>query len=215
MGRRAAGVLVMALLAMGRAVAAEPIVTSGEGALDPQRVSRLIQAVEPAIRGYPPQFRDRAHRDAVVASMTQAVGELSKMDFTGQTDVALLTDVAHLLAMGHNLDLGTAARAKSTFEQVLALAPDDRRANFLFGMYLVATQQFHFDSLPYLEKALALGAGDARFPLGILYAERGEQDKSLSTLESYAADYPNDRRVRQVIEAVRAGRLKRQTVEAP
>lgn len=213
MSIRAASLIVLALIAMARVIAAEPRVTSSEGALDPERVSSLIRSVEPAIRGYPPQFRDRAHRNSVVASMTQAVGELSKIDLTTQTNVALLTDVAHLLAMGHNLDLGTGVRAKSTFEQALALAPDDRRANFLFGMYLVATQQFHSDSQPYLEKALALGESDTRFPLGILYAERGEQEKSLVMLEAYAADYPNDTRVRRVIDAVRAGRLKRQMSE--
>jgi Tfp pilus assembly protein PilF len=110
--------------------------------------------------------------------------------------------------MAHNINLGTAAKAKRTFEQAISLNPEDRRANYLFGMFLASTQTFHFDGLPYLEKAYSLGEKDAQFTIGLLLVEKGEKEKGLAMLEASSKEHPESEHTRKVIESIKNGSLE-------
>ena len=183
-------------------------VLAADGSIDPGRLQAFIASVEPSIRSYPPQFRDQAHRDEIMA-LTQKVGtELINMDYASVSDPGLVTDVAHVLAMAHNLDFDTARQAKQWFEAALAASPNDRRTNYLFGMFLVSTRTHFFESEPYLEAALALGEDDALYTLGLVALRKGDQDKALEMLTAYRDNNPDNQRVEQMIDAIEDGTLK-------
>jgi tetratricopeptide (TPR) repeat protein len=107
----------------------------------------------------------------------------------------------------HNLDLPTSLKAKQAFERAIAINPNDRRANYLFGMFLISTKAYHFDSLPYLQKAYALGEEDALFSIGMLLVRKDEKAKGLEALEKYAKVRPESVQTRRVIEGIKNGTL--------
>lgn len=93
------------------------------------------------------------------------------------SDVNILIDFGCILSMGHNLDLGTSELSKQYFEKALKIEPNNVKANYLFGMFLVSTRKYFYDSIPYLEKALKLGKEDARFSLGLVYLRQKKLKK--------------------------------------
>jgi hypothetical protein len=183
-------------------------VLSADGKLDPAKLELFVAWVEPSIRQYPPRFKDKEHQDQVVGATQGVVKELLATDTSQVKDQKTVTNVAHTFAMAHNIDLGTAKQAHATFEKAISLNPEDRRTNYLFGMFLIATKAHHFDGLPYLEKALALGERDALFSIGLLLVEKGENEKGLVALETYAKEHPEDTHTRKIIQAIKDGKLK-------
>jgi predicted Zn-dependent protease len=116
--------------------------------------------------------------------------------------------MGYLHTLGHNLDLaGSAQKAVEAFTALLALAPDDRRGNFRYGMFLATTTKVA-DAIPYLEKAKSLGVVAAEYPLGMAYTAVGERAKALENLESYSKRVPGDGNVVKVIDAVRKGNIE-------
>ncbi|MEO0509423.1 MAG: hypothetical protein AAF065_06160 [Verrucomicrobiota bacterium] len=136
------------------------------------------------------------------------------MDPAQIKDVSLLTDLAYILSMGHNLDMGTAELSKNFFEGALKREPNNRRANYLMGMFLVSTRKYQFDSVPYLEKALELGEKDAEFTLGLIAVNQGRRDEGLRMLKNYSDDYPNNEHVKQIIEAIEKEELEFKTSDS-
>ncbi|HRE15674.1 MAG TPA: tetratricopeptide repeat protein [Rhodocyclaceae bacterium] len=194
------------LLAALPALAQVDIATS-RGALDEQRLAAFVNSVEPYIKEWPPRFRDQSQRAELLNSVASAIKQLSKIDLSAIKKQQVLVDVAHLYAMAHNLDFNTAAQAKSTFEKAIAIDPNDRRTNYRYGMFLISTRAFHFESLPYLEKALELGEKDALFSIGLLQIEKGNKEKGLAALERYLQEHPESQHTRKVIQAVKDGKL--------
>lgn len=179
-----------------------------DGKPSASHVSAFVASVEPFIREYPPRFKDNQHQEQVLGATKQVVVELETADLSSVKDQKLLTDIAHTFAMAHNVNLGTAPKAKSTFESALALNPNDRRTNYLFGMFLISTRAYHFDALPYLEKAHSLGEKDALFSIGLLLVQKGEKQKGLEALEAYAREHPESSHAQRVIKGIKDGTLK-------
>ncbi len=192
------------------AEAADPVtsVSNSAGKLNVAKVEEFISWAAPFIKQYPPRFQDEAHQKQVVDVTRHVVSELDSVDFSSVKDQKLITNAAFIYAMAHNVDLGTAPKAKNTFEKAVALNPNDRSANYLFGMFLASTQAFHFESLPYLEKAYVLGEKDAQFTIGLLLVEKGDKEKGLVILEAYAKEHPESEHTKKVIKRIRDGSLK-------
>lgn len=206
-GFRAAALLMLLVCGSSWAAAGGALLLDDQRKLDPGKLSRFLAEVEPYIRGWPPRFRDAEHQKQLTGQVTQAVSEIDALGIGNIPDAAQLTYVAQILAMGHNLDMPTAGKARVAFEAVLAKNPESRRANYLLGMMLISTKSHHFESLPYLEKAYALGEMDALFSIGLLQLEQGEKEKGLESLERYSRARPELEHPRRVIQAVKDGKL--------
>jgi hypothetical protein len=83
----------------------------------------------------------------------EMVDELNALDLSDVKDSDVLTSIAFIFSMAHNLDLGTAPKAKEVFERSLSMNPDNLRSNYLFGMFLVSTREHHFDAPPVPRKS--------------------------------------------------------------
>ena len=171
-------------------------------------VTQYIALVEPYIREYPPKFEGEEHKKRIVSSTNNVINELVGIDFGKIKDVDLLVDIAHIFSMGHNLDLGTASASKTIFEHALSVDSSNARANYLFGMFLVSTKKYLFESEKYLKKALELGKTEAKYSLALLQIQKGHADVGLKMLEEYIAEYPENSRAKKVIESLKRGELK-------
>jgi tetratricopeptide (TPR) repeat protein len=171
-------------------------------------LDQILDDIGSHAEGYPPHFdsvddRQRAEHDvSVIASLLDPLAG----GFSRNTE--LLLRMGYLHTLGHNLDLaGSAQKAVEAFTALLALAPDDRRGNFRYGMFLATTTKVA-DAIPYLEKAKSLGVVAAEYPLGMAYTAVGERAKALENLESYSKRVPGDGNVVKVIDAVRKGNIE-------
>jgi tetratricopeptide (TPR) repeat protein len=202
-------VMFVWLFAITLAQGSEPkfSVSGPAGQLDPALVAKFVAWVEPSIKQYPPRFNDKAMQKQVTEATRHVVSELDAADLSSSNNQELVTNAAFIYAMAYNIDLGTAPKAKRTFELAIALNPDDRRANYLFGMFLASTKKLHSDALRYLERADELGEKDAQFTIGLLLVEKGEKEKGLALLESYAKQHPESEHTRKVIESIKNGTL--------
>ena len=201
-----ASFLLTAVIARG----AEPvssIMGADETQIDPKKVEDFIAWVEPSIREYPPRFKDDDEEQSLQYCALLVMGEIKKLDPKTIKDAAVLTNLAHILSMGNNLDFPTGAQAKTFFEHALSLDPNSKRANYLFGMFLIATDKFHLESLPYLQKAFSLGEKDAQYSVGLLFCEMGNKTQGLQDLEAYSKANPENEKAKQVIQSIKDGTL--------
>ena len=199
--------LFVAVIARG-AEQVSSIMSADDKQIDPKKVEEFIAWAEPSIREYPPRFKDADQEKRIKHSTLLVTGEIKKLDPKTIEDAALLINLGHILGMGNNLDLPTGEQAKLFFERALSLEPNSKRANYLFGMFLIATDKFHMESLPYLQKAYSLGEKDAQYSVGLLLCQMGNKAKGLQELEAYSKANPDNEHVKQVIKSIKDGTLK-------
>jgi Tfp pilus assembly protein PilF len=145
----------------------------------------------------------------VAEKLDKLIGVLAIVEENQQKNADFLLKSAFVQSMAHNINMkGAAKKAKEEFDKLLELEPDNIKGNYLYGMFLSGTQKYHFESIPYLEKAFALGETDAQYTLGLLYYQQGDKNKGLSYLREYAANNPEQERVKKVISAIESGKLK-------
>ena len=177
-------------------------------AIDQAKVKEFIEWSAPHIRQYPPRFENEDQQKRITFSTLLVTGEIRKLDTTTIKDANLLTELGHIMAMGHNIDLPTAERGKEIFEQAIVEEPANKRANYLFGMFLVSTSKYQNESLKYLKKAAELGEKDAQYTVGLILCRQGEKEKGLMELEAYAKANPDNEHVKKVIKSIKEGTLK-------
>jgi hypothetical protein len=76
------------------------------------------------------------------------------------------------------------------------------------GMFLASTHKYHWDSIPYLQKALELGAEDARYTLGLLFVQQGKMKEGMDHLQTYSKKHPENGHVKNIIKAIENGELQ-------
>lgn len=199
--------MLAAVVAQG-AEQVSSIMTDDDKQIDPKRVGEFIAWAEPSIREYPPRFKDADQEKRINLSALLVTGEIKKLDPKTIKDATLLTNLGHILGMANNLDLPTGEQAKLFFESALSMEPNSRRANYLFGMFLIATDKFHMESLPYLHKAYSLGEKDAQYSVGLLLCQKGSKAEGLLELAAYSKANPKNGQVKQVIKSIKDGTLK-------
>jgi hypothetical protein len=200
--------VLLALIFLAPPTIAADTVLSPSGEIDPVRIAELIDFVSPSIREYPVRFKDAAQRAAVIEAMRKAATDLTEPRVMSLKDPELATDVALVLAMGHNLDLGTANLAHRTYALALRIHPDSRRANYFYGMFLLSTATGQARSLQYLQRAFDLGEEGAEYPIGLCLIGQGKKDEGLERLEHFSERFPEDAQVKKIIEAVKNGNLR-------
>lgn len=178
------------------------------GKPDMQKVQQFIDWVEPAIVEYPTHFKDEATKKSITEATAKVCGEIMSLPVEKMDDVKQLTLLGYILSMGHNADLNTSVAAHRFFQRALTLDHDNVRANYLYGMFLVGTDKYHFDSLPYLQKALTLGEREAQFPIAMLYYQKGDKAKAIQQMEDYAKARPKEPQIWDVIAKMKANDLE-------
>jgi len=156
---------------------------------------------------YPPRFDTLEDRHRAEADVTLIANILDPMAGNFAHNPPMLFRLGLLHTIGHNLDLpGSDAKAVAAFKALLALTPDDPRANFRYGMFLAGTTKLA-DAVPYLEKAKSLGVVAADYPLGVAYAALGNKALALEHLQSYSQRVPGDENATKMIDALRQGNV--------
>lgn len=158
---------------------------------------------------YPPQFANDEERNEIHNKLTDLINMLEIIGKTQQRNPNFLYRASHANKLGHNMDIqGSSQRAKNYYSTLLDIFPDNPKINFTYAQFLVSTSAYHFESIPYFEKALELGIEHAKFSLGLLYAEQGNTKKGLKILQEYSRNYPKNSYVQKVIKAIESGNVK-------
>lgn len=159
-------------------------------------------------RNYPPTF-DTPQDKARAVEDVKTLSVLLDILVNGPNPhPELLLRAGLLNSIGHNLDIpGTADEAKLLFQRLLATSPSDPRANYHYGTFLAGAAKSR-EALPYLEKALSAGVGDAAYSIGMAYLILGDKQKALANLEAYQQHRPNDEPLAKLIDDIRNGQFK-------
>lgn len=172
--------------------------------LNREVIGYYLNRIASHARAYPPSFESDAQRRDVSHKLRRLIDVLGVV---AANDPELMLRYAFAQSMGHNLDFAdSASEAIRAFETLLKADPDDRRANYRYGMFLSSTAQ-SIQALPYLEKALEAGEEDARYTLGLLELEHRDRDRGLRLLERYTLNVPENLHALRMLVAAREGRL--------
>ena len=177
--------------------------------IDMRVIDYYINRISTHAKEYPPKFKSKKEQDEVIDKLEQLIGLLEIIGENQQNNPEFIARAALANSMGHNVDLkGSAEKSGIYYKKLLRLTPDSPIANYHYGMFLSGTRKHHFDSIPYLEKALKLGQEDARYTLGLLYYQLGDKEKGMSMLRKYSLNNPKNKHVKKLIEAINSGKLK-------
>ncbi len=180
--------------------------------VDMNVIDYYINRISVHAKEYPPKFESEEQRKNISDKLSILIKTLEIFGKNQQRNPEILARSAFVNSMGHNLDFENASKnAKLQYEKLLKLVPDSPLANYQYGMFLSGTSKYHFDGIPYLEKALSLGQDDARYTLGLLYFQKGEKDKGMKMLEEYSKSNPKNKHVKKTIKAIKNGTLKFQS----
>lgn len=64
------------------------------------------------------------------------------------------------------------------------------------------------DALPYLEKALSVGVGDAAYTIAMTHLALGDKERALKSLADYKRSNPGDADADKLIDAIRSGKIE-------
>ena len=157
---------------------------------------------------YPAQFdtaedRQRAVRDVIAVSKI-----LDILLDNPSPNAEVLLRAAEVNGIGHNLDIpGAGEKAMTDFTALLNRSPDDPRADYLYGKFLVSAGKPR-EAIPLLEKAKATTALNADWTLGLAYLALNARAKALESLEEYVKRVPNDKNAAKLIDAIRNGAVE-------
>jgi len=163
---------------------------------------------------YPPTFRSAEERQRAESDVQRVAGVIETVARRepGQVDdvpSVLLLKLAMLQHIANNLDVpDSAEHAIASFERLLAREPDNRWANYHYGVFLAGTVTLQSRAEPYLRKALALGLDEARHSLALLHLSQGDKEAALQDLAGWLELHPDDARAKQMMEAIKSDHLE-------
>ena len=183
-----------------------------KASVDMNVIDYFITKITPYARQYPPRFHDDKEKEDVRQKLYQLSMILDVLVQNEPDNIALLERAAFVNNMAHNTDIkGSYQKATHYYERALSIDPERQKMNYLYGMFLANTERTPHKSIIYLEKALKLGNGDARFTLGLLYVRQGKIEKGLKMLESYEKEHPDNQHVKKIIRAIEEKHLEFKT----
>jgi tetratricopeptide (TPR) repeat protein len=171
-------------------------------------LGQIMSDLSAHARNYPPQFDTLDDKRRAIEDIKALSGMLDQLINVPNPDLWLLTLASDVNSMGHNLDIsGSAQKAHSNFQRLLAASPSDPRGNFMYGNFLAGIGKPN-QALPYLEKAIEAGVIDASYAIGMVYLALGNKEQALKNLENYKQRRPNDGNVDNIIDAIRDGKIE-------
>ena len=165
---------------------------------------------------YPPRFdsdtdREQAIKDlAPLAILLEDMTKNSSGSKNAEAHLASLQMSARLYWIGHNLDQpGYAEKAHAAYNQLLKLAPKDRKAEVEdeLGRFLASVGRGD-EGVKHLQSAYDSGYTDSGFPLGMTLLVLRRQDDAKRIQQDYMQKKPNDPRPQQVLDAVASGQFE-------
>ena len=183
--------------------------TSGQKVygLDMRYLDRMLGDLSRHAGRYPPSFDSPEQKQRAIQDLNALSGMLGLLLKDGKPNPQILFRSAITNRMGHNLDVpGAAEKAEQQFQTLLQAEPDAPQGNYQFGIFLAETGQAE-RSIPYLEKALALGLEEANYSLGMAYLGVGNKEEALVRLNAYLKSKPNDMSAQKLIRAIEVGQV--------
>jgi tetratricopeptide (TPR) repeat protein len=184
------------------------------GGIDMRYLDRMLEGLASGAANYPPKFSEQDAQRAARDARTVA-GMLDILVKDPNAHPEILFRAASVNAIAHNLSVpGAAEKASVIYQRLLALQPENPRANFQYGAFLGNTGRFR-ESVGYLEKAFAAGNVNAAYSLGLAHLALEDKDKALRYLETYQAR-GGQADVSTFVNALRSGQVEiRRTGQAP
>jgi predicted Zn-dependent protease len=171
-------------------------------------LDQMLNDLSAHAKNYPPQFDTPQDQQRATQDVKALSGMLDILINVPTPNPELLVRAGYLNSIGHNLNIaGSAEKADSIFQRLLAATPSDPRGNYMYGTFLAGVGKAK-NALPYLEKALAVGVTDAAFTIGMTYLTLGDIEQALKNLEDYKRRKPNDTNVDKLIDAIRNGKIE-------
>jgi predicted Zn-dependent protease len=175
--------------------------------LDAAYLDQMLSDLAGHARNYPARFDTPQDRQRAVQDVQVLSGMLDILINVPHPNPELLVRAGFLNSLGHNLDIaGSADKANAIFQRLLAAVPAHPRGNYLYGTFLAGTGKPK-EALPYLDKALGAGVGEAAYAIGMSYLALGDKAKALESLSDYKRHNPGDARVDPLMDAIRSGKL--------
>lgn len=179
--------------------------------LDMRYLDRMLDDLSRHAGHYPPSFDSAEQKRRASQDLNVLLGMLDVLLKDKKLNLQILLRSAIANRMGHNLDIpGSAEKAEQQFQALLQAAPGSPQGNYQFGIFLAATGRL-VQSVPYLEKSLAMGVEEANYSLGMAYLGTGNKQAALVRLREYLKIEPNDNSMRELIKTIeleQSGSLK-------
>lgn len=173
--------------------------------LDMRYLDRMLGDLSRHAGRYPPSFDSTEQKQRAVKDLGALLGMLGLLLKDGKPNPQILFRSAITNRMGHNLDIpGAAEKAEKQFQALLQAEPDAPQGNYQFGIFLAETGRAE-RSIPYLEKALALGLKEANYSLGMAYLGMGNKEEAIVCLRAYLKERPSDKSAQGLIKSIEAG----------
>lgn len=170
-------------------------------------VDKFIDELSPHAKRYPPQFESTEQKEEMVNSLKKILVIFDNATDKIGNDKEILFRYAFLNAMGHNLDLpGCAEKSINGYLRIMEIDPNDKRANYYFGTFLVGTKLID-KSIPYLQKAILLGEQEAHYPLAFVYLKQKRNEEALMEFNSYLDFDPDNETAKQMVGKLKSGKV--------
>lgn len=165
-------------------------------------IDRFLNELSPHALRYPTNFESKSQYDKYSKNLTDILSQMDSMLPKFQRDTEFLFQYSLANSMGHNMDIpGAAEKSISGYSQLLALAPNDKRANYYFGSFLSATTLYE-ESPPFLLKAIELGEEEAHYTLAFIYIKEGKQSEALSEFKAYLKVNPDHETAKKMVSDI-------------
>ncbi|RXI36664.1 hypothetical protein CRU99_13255 [Malaciobacter mytili] len=153
---------------------------------------------------YPPKFNNENERKEVIFKTKKLIEYLEFVSKTlEKKEPKIIYRLALANTLGHNLNIyNSGQKAKKYYEDILTYYPNSAQIYFLYGRFLAHTVIYQKESIPILKKAIDLGEKEALFTLGMVYIVQKKNKEALQLLELYSKNYPNDSKVKVIINAI-------------
>lgn len=176
--------------------------------IDTRYLDQMLNDLSVHAKNYPPQFDSPQDQQRAVQDAKLFSGVLDILVNGPNPHPELLLRAGTLHSLAYNLNIpGSAEKTSAIFQKILATAPGNPRGNYQYGLFLAGAAKPE-EAIPYLEKALAAGIGDAAYALGMTHLSLGNKQKALANLESYQQRNPKDKNIAMIIEAIRSGNVE-------
>ncbi|WP_316411505.1 tetratricopeptide repeat protein [Mesoterricola sediminis] len=190
--------------------------TGGGPDTDPSAKLKLLdQVLDDLARhaiDYPVHFEEGGAKDRAAKDVVKLSAWLDTLIDVPNPPVYFMKRAAMVGSIGHNLDIpGMAQKADAIFQKWLSMRPDDPAGNQMYGAFLGGVGKAK-EAIPFLEKALALGVPQAPYSLGIAYLHVGDKEKATKNLKAYLDKNPDDKKTRDLYDAIASGRVRIRTV---
>ena len=153
--------------------------------INAEYMERMLIDLAAHARNYPPSFDSESDKQRATRDAGMLAGMLDVFIDSPNVHPEMLFRAAMANNIAHNLQIPKAAeKANSIYQRLLQIAPDNLNVNYNYGVFLASAAKTK-ESIPYLEKALSLGATDGEYSLGMVYLGLGDKSKALQYFESY------------------------------